>query len=747
MQQRAIAAQRAAGTRAPSAVHVVATRGCVRLILSETRLAAGPAGPAGAEGGREGGAGEGAEGGSKGPAFDALGLGLQEPELLQLLLPPWLQGAAESVTLCLGSGRTSAKAAAAAAGLEVRAGQVVRVVPELGFAISEATPPVLAAPEEEATEVRLQLLVEPTGSSAARGSGTAHAGRQLLLLGQQQQQEEAGGAAAQAKRGPRSPGRSRVRGDSCSSCCVDYMAVTRRPRMLLKMLGQGISGLYSHSHSHSHGSVVTAAAAALPTDLQLVASCGGVALHAGPLAAAGRLPGGQVTVQMQLPVATQLPSRVLQLLLASGSSASARCEPTLRLLASQEVASELEGAMVSDDGCDADAGHVPVLLQDAAALLLLLEGSGGDTADCCTQAEGAVAGTPQAGCSGIDGPSKQALGSDGSGEGVSGAGGSAAAGAAQQQGEDCEQQHEQQHQAESGDDGLLEPFCAVVSELLAAGLYESASWMLGRWAAAGRGLCCGSLELPGSSTGDAAAGATASADDTAGQVLLQEQAAAERAAGIPASSAATAGAAASQPGSVLAAASLKVLHSQACAAAGVQAPPPPGPAAAPARAGAHTSIKQQHTRSPAHQWDQLSAQQRLAARLDLRIIFALLAMQTACTLASAFEGFYAPFPLPLIYTLTTLCVLALRVARPAAYLHRRWLMLTLLRATCTLLALHNVILWNLGTRPAEVYGKPGLLAASGAVGAVLVKVVFMRVHLAVHVLLQVGCAAASPALA
>jgi hypothetical protein len=158
---------------------------------------------------------------------------------------------------------------------------------------------------------------------------------------------------------------------------------------------------------------------------------------------------------------------------------------------------------------------------------------------------------------------------------------------------------------------------------------------------------------------------------------------------------------------------------------------PPAEAAAAAAADEKGAAAAAATSPPA-------AGEWLLARLDLSVLLALALAQGLCSLASVLEGFYGPWPFPVACTATTVLVLALRLARPAAYLRHRLLLLTTVRTVCSCFALFNAVLWTLGMRPAEVYGSPGIMAVSGASVAVLLKIACMRVHVLAHVVLQVG---------
>jgi hypothetical protein len=151
----------------------------------------------------------------------------------------------------------------------------------------------------------------------------------------------------------------------------------------------------------------------------------------------------------------------------------------------------------------------------------------------------------------------------------------------------------------------------------------------------------------------------------------------------------------------------------------------------------------------------LSKGQRRLARLDLLVLLALVLAQSLCCLAALCEGFLAPWPFPVACTAVTSAVLALRLARPAAFMRRRLLLMTTARAICTCFALFNASMWTLGARPAKAYGNPGTMAAVGALAATLIKMVCIRGHALAHVVLQVGlacagrcssCACAGPAL-
>jgi hypothetical protein len=218
-----------------------------------------------------------------------------------------------------------------------------------------------------------------------------------------------------------------------------------------------------------------AGAALLPPDLRVVASCGGVPLPCRILQ--GTTAGGGATrlsLELQLRPASELRSRVVQLLLASSSTAAIYCPPLHLLLAPEAVALEVQEVgqrwlqlqegehrrhgKVAAGGAGGAAEQAPAflprcfaacdLMQDVAGLALLLEA------------------VPA-----------QALG--------------AAGGAGRQ----AEQEQLGRLAAVGG---------TVLSELLALGMFETGSWLLGRWAAAG-------LQLQGGPPGEGGPAAAPSA--------------------------------------------------------------------------------------------------------------------------------------------------------------------------------------------------------------------------------------------
>jgi hypothetical protein len=112
----------------------------------------------------------------------------------------------------------------------------------------------------------------------------------------------------------------------------------------------------------------------VPEDLRVLAACDGVALALAdgpPL-----LPGNQVQLAgLVLPPALQLGSRVAQLLLASSRSAALYAPPVGLLVVPPEVAAELEEAAGAAGA--AGAAQLQELLQPACALVLLVEAAAG----------------------------------------------------------------------------------------------------------------------------------------------------------------------------------------------------------------------------------------------------------------------------------------------------------------------------------------------------------------------------------
>jgi hypothetical protein len=138
---------------------------------------------------------------------------------------------------------------------------------------------------------------------------------------------------------------------------------------------------------------------ALPSDLRLVASCGGRPLQVPSLQVQ---PGGRLLLELELPPASELRSSVVQLLLASDATAAVYCAPAYLLVGSPQLAAELQGAVAlgqqplgcSDSGGGssssppAEAGEVLVgeLAQDAASVALLVEAAAGSGASAAAQA-------------------------------------------------------------------------------------------------------------------------------------------------------------------------------------------------------------------------------------------------------------------------------------------------------------------------------------------------------------------------
>jgi hypothetical protein len=160
------------------------------------------------------------------------------------------------------------------------------------------------------------------------------------------------------------------------------------------------------------------------------------------------------------------------------------------------------------------------------------------------------------------------------------------------------------------------------------------------------------------------------------------------------------------------------------------AAPPGAPAQLTPAAPAQLTPSQQR-----HQQDQ--QQHHHLAWLDLRVLLLLCAAQALCCVAAVLEGFYGPWPFPVACTLATAAVVLLRLLRPAAYMARRMTLLTTVRTVCSCFALFNAVLWTLGVRDPAVYGRPGVMAVTGASVAVTLKIACLRVHLLAHVVLQV----------
>jgi hypothetical protein len=300
---------------------------------------------------------------------------------------------------------------------------------------------------EELVGAAEEVLVQAPGSSGRGGQG---AGPEAAAAH--------GAADGTDEDGETAASRSKVQAQMpvvATSDAAPLLAVTDVTPAALAWPGEsgasGASGLISSTSSTGSvpgrtvvlqvvGPDGSGSARELPGDLQVVASCDGQVLFAG---APTLLPSGRLALHLPLPLpaaaaagssAGEPPSRVVQLLLASNASAALYSSPLQLLLAPRAVVSELEEASEASRLAQLQGLPVPAgaggagcclgasqLLQDAGGLVLLLEAWG---------------------------QLQQEL--------LPGAGAELAA-----------------------------SFSAVAAELLAQGLYETASWLLSRWQAAG----------------------------------------------------------------------------------------------------------------------------------------------------------------------------------------------------------------------------------------------------------------------